>query len=108
MTIKQIVLAFRPKGILTADNFRFENIELPEIREDEVLLKGMYYSVDNFMRGRMSDAKSYAAPFEIEKTIAGGVVAKVMASKSDNFRPGEIVLGNLPWQEQIITSEKMI
>ena len=108
MTTQQIVLASRPKGIPTAANFRFENIELPEIQEGEVLLKGMYYSVDPYMRGRMNDAKSYAAPFDIDKAIAGGVVAKVTASKSAIFKPGDIVLGNLPWQEQIVVSEKMI
>ena len=108
MTTQQIVLASRPKGIPTAANFRFENIELPEIQEGEVLLTGMYYSVDPYMRGRMNDAKSYAAPFDIDKAIAGGVVAKVTASKSAIFKPGDIVLGNLPWQEQIVVSEKMI
>ncbi len=108
MTTQQIVLASRPKGTPTIANFRVEKIELPEIQEEEVLLKGMYYSVDPYMRGRMNDAKSYAAPFEIDKAIAGGVAAKVTASKSAIFKPGDIVLGNLPWQEQIVVSEKMI
>ena len=69
MTTQQIVLASRPKGIPTSANFRFENIELPEIQEGEVLLKGMYYSVDPYMRGRMNDAKSYAAPFDIDNSV---------------------------------------
>ena len=50
MTTKQIVLASRPKGTPTEDNFRLENIELPAVQHGEVLLKGLYYSVDPYMR----------------------------------------------------------
>jgi NADPH:quinone reductase len=108
MPTQQIVLASRPKGIPVLDNFRFENIELPQLQAGEILLQGMYYSVDPYMRGRMNDAKSYTPPFEIDKAIAGGVVAKVTASESANFKTGDVVSGNLPWQEQIVASEKMI
>ena len=71
MTTKQIVLASRPKGTPTLDNFRFENIDLPEMQSGEVLLKGLYYSVDPYMRGRMNDAKSYSPPFQIDQPIEG-------------------------------------
>jgi NADPH:quinone reductase len=108
MPTQQIVLASRPKGVPVLDNFRFENIELPQLQAGEILLQGMYYSVDPYMRGRMNDAKSYTPPFEIDKAIAGGVVAKVTASESANFKTGDVVSGNLPWQEQIVASEKMI
>lgn len=106
MTTEQIVLASRPTGTPTADNFRFENIELPEIQAGEVLLQGMYYSVDPYMRGRMNDRKSYSPPFQTDKAIEGGVVAKVIESKSDNFKPGDVVVGGLPWRKQIVASEK--
>ena len=86
MTTQQIVLASRPKGLPALDNFKTENIELPEIKAGEVLLQAMYYSVDPYMRGRMNDAKSYAPPFEIDKPLTGSVIAKVMQSKSDNFK----------------------
>jgi NADPH:quinone reductase len=108
MPTQQIVLASRPKGVPVLDNFRFENIELPQLQAGEILLQGMYYSVDPYMRGRMNDAKSYTPPFEIDKAIAGGVVAKVTASESANFKTGDVVSGNLPWHEQIVASEKMI
>jgi NADPH-dependent curcumin reductase CurA len=52
MTTEQIVLASRPKGMPTLNNFRFEEIELPDIQPSQVLLKGWYYSVDPYMRGR--------------------------------------------------------
>ena len=108
MKTEQIVLTSRPKGMPTADNFRMEEVELPEIKTGEILLKGMYYSVDPYMRGRMNDAKSYAPPFEIDKPIAGGVVAKVIESKSEKYKSGNVVVGNLPWQKDIIANENAV
>ena len=106
MNTRQIVLASRPKGLPTEQNFRFENIELAEIQANEVLLEGMYYSVDPYMRGRMNDTKSYTPPFQIDQPIEGGVIARVVETKSSNFKPGDIVLGGLPWREKIIATEK--
>ena len=80
MLTKQIVLASRPKGTPVPDNFKFENIELPQIQAGEVLLKGLYYSVDPYMRGRMNDAKSYVAPFQVAQPIEGSVIAAVSES----------------------------
>jgi NADPH-dependent curcumin reductase CurA len=106
MKNKQIVLASRPKGTPSEDTFRFEDISLKEIQGDEVLLKGLYYSVDPYMRGRMNDTKSYAPPFELDKPITGGVVAEVIQSGGGEFQKGDLVTGRLPWQEQIVASEK--
>ncbi len=102
MTTKQIVLASRPKGLPVLENFKSKDFELAEIKDNEVLLEAMYFSVDPYMRGRMNDAKSYAPPFEIEKPITGGVIAKVIKSKSINFKENDIVTGNLPWQQHCI------
>ena len=106
MNTQQIVLAARPKGIPDSSNFRTEEVELPEIKTGEILLKGMYYSVDPYMRGRMNDAKSYAAPFEIDKPIVGSVIAKVIDSKSKNYASGDTVVGQLPWQKDFIATDK--
>jgi len=106
MNSKQIVLASRPKGTPTSEDFRIENVELPELKEDDLLLQGMYYSVDPYMRGRMNDAKSYVAPFKVGQPIEGGVVAKVVESKSVDFKTGDIVMGALPWQQQIVAPAK--
>lgn len=106
MTAKQIVLASRPKGTPTADNFRFEDFELPGLEDGEVLLKGLYFSVDPYMRGRMNDTKSYSPPFQLNKAIEGGVVAEVTESKSVSFKTGDKVAGMLPWRTQIIADEK--
>ena len=108
MTTRQIVLASRPVGLPTKENFRFENMDLPEIKEGEVQLKGLYYSVDPYMRGRMNDAKSYVPPFQLNEPLTGSVVAIVTASKSDSFTTGDYVLGSLPWQENCIVNEKAI
>lgn len=105
MKTKQIVLASRPKGIPTLENFNTKDFELAEIKDNEVLLEALYFSVDPYMRGRMNDAKSYAPPFEIGKPIAGGVIAKVIKSNSVNFKENDIVTGNLPWQQQCIATE---
>ena len=104
MITKQIVLASRPKGTPTTTNFRFENIALPELHEGEVLLKGLFYSVDPYMRGRMNDTKSYAPPFQLNQPIQGSVVAKVLESKSKHFKHGDVVAGFMPWQEQYISN----
>jgi len=108
MNTQQIVLAARPKGTPTSADFRTENIELKAIEEGEVLLNGLYYSVDPYMRGRMNDAKSYAPPFQIDQPISGGIVAEVMESKSNKFNKGDIVSGMLPWQKSIIAKDSAI
>lgn len=105
MKTNQIVLASRPKGSPTLDNFRLETVDVAEIKDGEVLFEGMYYSVDPYMRGRMNDAKSYAPSFAVDQPIQGGVIAKVVESKSDSFKTGDIVLGMLPWREKGNASE---
>ena len=106
MTTQQIVLASRPKGLPASDNFRIQEAELPAIKAGEILLKGLYYSVDPYMRGRMNDTKSYAAPFEIDKPFNGSVIGKVVESKSDNFKTGDVVMGHFPWQKDFVATEK--
>lgn len=108
MKTEQIVLASRPKGLPVMDNFRTEEIELPGLKAGEILLSGLYYSVDPYVRGRMNDAKSYVPPFEIDKPLMGSVIGKVIESKSEKFKVGEVVLGNLPWQKIFIASENQL
>lgn len=94
---EEIQLAKRPEGTPTEENFRFVETEIPELEEGQVLIKSIYISVDPYMRGRMSDAKSYVAPYELDAPISGGIVGQVTESKSDQFQKGDYVLGNLPW-----------
>ena len=106
MTTKQIVLASRPKGLPTLENFKTEDVEVPAISDGELLLEGWYYSVDPYMRGRMNDAKSYVPPFETGQPISGSAIAKVIESKSNDFKIGDIVTGHLPWQKRMISVGK--
>lgn len=108
MKTRQIVLASRPQGPPTIDNFRIEEIELPALNEDEVLLQGLYYSVDPYMRGRMNDSKSYISNFEINQPISGGVVAKVIQSNVASIKTGSYVMGRLPWCEKINAPVKLL
>lgn len=108
MTTTQIILTSRPTGLPTLENFKIEEVELAAIRSGQVLLEGLYYSVDPYMRGRMNDAKSYVPPFETGQPLNGGVVAKVIESQSNNFKTGDIITGHLPWMKQMIASENDI
>ncbi|MBC7473208.1 MAG: NADP-dependent oxidoreductase [Candidatus Sericytochromatia bacterium] len=106
MQIKQIVLKSRPNGVPTEANFAIEEISLSNLQAGEVHLKGLYYSVDPYMRGRMNDAKSYTPPFQINQPISGGAVAEVIESKDENFKKGDIVTGMLPWANETIINTK--
>jgi len=106
MNTKQIVLASRPKGIPQIKNFRTELIELPEIKTDEVLLKPIYFSVDPYLRSRMNDTKPDIQAFHIDQPMEGSALATVIESESDIFKPGDIVLGVLPWREYTVASDK--
>ena len=88
---RQITLAFRPVGFPKESDFKLVESPIPSPGEGEVLLRTMYLSVDPYMRGRMSDAKSYAAPVEIGQVMVGGAVSRIVESKAPEFAPGDIV-----------------
>jgi len=98
MKNKQIRLASRPTGMPAMDNFATLEAEVPEPKDGEVLLRTRYLSVDPYMRGRMSDRKSYVPPFAVNEVMNGGVVGEVIESRSAALKPGDIVIGQLPWQ----------
>ncbi|SFD39748.1 NADP-dependent oxidoreductase [Algibacter pectinivorans] len=102
---KTILLNNRPQGKPTVSNFEFvtEDSELT-VSEGEILLEAAYVSVDPYLRGRMSDAKSYIPPFELNKPVHSGVVAKVVASKNEKFKEGDYVSGMLNWSTQQISN----
>ncbi len=98
MKNKQIILASRPTGMPAMDNFATVDAEVPQPKDGEVLVRTRYLSVDPYMRGRMNDGKSYVAPFAVNEVINGGVVGEVIESRSADFKPGDIVTGQLGWQ----------
>jgi hypothetical protein len=96
-TMKQIVLASRPDGAPTAANFRLEEHPVPQPAEGEVLVRVHYMSLDPYMRGRMDDAKSYAANIPVDGKMEGGAVGEIIASRADGFKVGEFVMGGFGW-----------
>lgn len=96
---KSIILQKRPVGKPQLLDFKLVGTEMPEIQDAELLLKLKYVSVDPYLRGRMSDAKSYIEPFKLNEAMASGCIAEVIASKHESFQKGEFVSGMLEWKE---------
>ena len=96
---KVITLAKRPTGKPSESNFNFEEQEKPSPAEGELLLEAKFVSVDPYMRGRMDDTESYVPPFELNKPIEGGIVARVVESKHGDYQKGDYVSGRLKWKE---------
>lgn len=95
--MKQIVLASRPDGAPKPENFRLEEHPVPTPAEGEVLVRVHYMSLDPYMRGRMDDAKSYAANIPVDGKMEGGSVGEIIASNADGFEVGEFVMGGFGW-----------
>jgi NADPH-dependent curcumin reductase CurA len=98
-TYQRIVLASRPSGEVQASNFRLETAEIPAIADGQLLVRNHYLSLDPYMRGRMSDAKSYADPQPLDATMIGGTVGQVVESKHPKFAAGDFVAGMFGWSE---------
>ncbi|CAJ0702958.1 NADP-dependent oxidoreductase [Ralstonia holmesii] len=98
-TYQRIVLASRPQGAVTPDNFRLETVEIPELQDGQVLVRNHFLSLDPYMRGRMNDSKSYAQPQPLDEVMIGGTVGVVEASKNPSFAVGDNVVGMFGWQE---------
>lgn len=96
---RQITLAARPKGYPKESDFKLIETPIPSPDEGQVLVKTIYLSVDPYMRGRMNQARSYAANVEFNEVMVGGVVAQVVESKHTNFSAGDIVNAHIGWQE---------
>jgi len=96
---RRVVLARRPQGEPVAEDFRLEEVPRPSPAAGEVLLRTRYLSLDPYMRGRMSDAPSYAPPVAIGAPMAGQTVSVVEASNHPAFAVGELVVANVGWQD---------
>src|SRR5437879_4991378 len=99
MKNKQIVLAKRPRGFVEEDDFRIVETELPPLADGQVLARVHYLSLDPYMRGRMEESKSYAAPQPIGEVMIGGTVAEVIESKNVRFKTCDFVVGMAGWQQ---------
>lgn len=101
---RRIVLASRPQGAPQLDNFRLESVELPTLGDGELLLRTVYLSLDPYMRGRMSDAKSYADPVPVDGVMTGGSVCRVVESRNPAFQEGDWVLAIGGWQDYCVSN----
>ena len=101
---RRIVLAARPAGYPEPQHFRLEEVPIPQPREGEVLVRVIWLSLDPYMRGRMREGPSYAAPVAIGGVMTGGVVGRVIDSRSPEIEVGDIVEGSLGWQEYEVST----
>jgi hypothetical protein len=98
----QVRLAARPVGRPAAEDFAVVSEPLPVPGDGQVLLRTRYLSLDPYMRGRMSDAPSYAPPVEVGGVMVGGTIGLVVDSKSPDLEPGDIVLAYSGWQQYAV------
>jgi len=105
MNNQRIVLASRPEGWVTESNFRLESAPLPQPQEGEILVKNLWLSLDPYMRGRMSEQKSYVKGVDIGETMVGQTAGEVVESKNPAFKLGDKVLTQLGWQLYGVTRE---
>jgi len=103
-TARRIVLASRPVGDPKPSDFRLEEFPVPEPGPGQVLLKTKWLSLDPYMRGRMSDAPSYAKPVGIDEVMEAGTVSEVVASNNGKYQKGDIVLGRAGWQTHMVSN----
>ena len=109
MQNKEIRLASRPVGMPTPDNFRFEDAEVPQPKDGEVLVRTLYISVDPYLRGRMREGRSYVPPFAVDQVIESGAVVEVVESRSPKFQPGDIVTGMFGWRlYNVVKAERLM
>jgi len=95
---QQIVLASRPTREPVAENFRLERGPMPIPADGEILVQARYLSLDPYMRGRMSDARSYAIPVEIGEPMEGETVAEVIKSRHPDYQPGDLIQARTGWR----------
>ncbi|HEY1043712.1 MAG TPA: NADP-dependent oxidoreductase [Telluria sp.] len=107
-TYSRMVLASRPRGPVTPDNFRLEAVAVPELADGQVLVRNRFLSLDPYMRGRMSAAKSYAASQALDETMIGATAGEVVASRHPRFAPGDAVTGMLGWAEMGVADGSML
>jgi NADPH-dependent curcumin reductase CurA len=98
-TNRQQILDNRPEGEAVASNFKLVSVETPPLKENQVLVRHHYMSLDPYMRGRMNDAKSYAQPQPLGQVMQGGTAGEVVESRHPKYAVGDKVVGFGGWQE---------
>lgn len=104
----QIQLLRRPTGLPTPDDFALREVPLPALQEGEVLVTNQWLSVDPYMRGRMSEAKSYVPPFPLNGPLDGGAIGTVQASRHPDFKVGDPVSSMLGWRDAFVAKGEQL
>lgn len=107
-TYNRLVLASRPQGEVQPSNFRLETVPVPALADGQVLVRNHYLSLDPYMRMRMDDAKSYAAPQALGEVMIGGTVGEIVESKNPKFAVGDRVVGMLGWSEMGVSDGTLL
>lgn len=100
---RRVVLAERPQGMPSPSCFRLEETPVPAPADGQVLLRTLYLSLDPYMRGRMSDAPSYAPPAPLGEAMPGGTISRVEASRHPEYREGDLVVAYAGWQDYALS-----
>ena len=99
---RQIILASRPSGWPTADNFALAEADRPDLADGQVRVRNLFMSVDPYMRGRMNDVKSYVPSFRLGEPLEGGAIGEVTESRSPDLAQGDLVLHMLGWRDEAV------
>jgi NADPH-dependent curcumin reductase CurA len=108
MQSTQVRLAAYPVGEPQDSDFETVTVDLPELQDGQVLLRSIYLSLDPYMRGRMSQARSYAASLGLGDVVLGGTVCEVVESRAENREPGDVVLAFIGWQTHAVVDARQM
>ena len=108
MTNQKITLAARPTGFPEESDFKLIEARVLDLAEGQILVQTHYLSVDPYQRGRMNAGASYAPGLDIGDAMVGGVVGKVIQSRSPDFSEGDFVQGNLGWQTLPVANGEVV
>lgn len=100
----EIHLKERPLGIASENNFELVRVRVPDLKQGQILVRNIWMSVDPYMRGRMSETKSYQPPFELNKPLEGDCIGQIIESKNRQFEVGEYLLSNFGWREYWVST----
>jgi NADPH-dependent curcumin reductase CurA len=106
--VKEIRLASRPTGWPTAANFEIAETPVPAAGDGQVLIRNLYMSVDPYMRGRMNDAKSYIAPFQVGAPLDGAAIGEVVESRAEGIEVGAVVAHGYGWREYAVADANRV
>ena len=105
---RRVTLASRPVGLPSVNNFKIESFSVNSPQAEEVLVKVTHFSLDPYMRGRMDDAASYAAPVKLGEVMEAGAVGRVEESESEGIEAGDWVYGRMGWTESAVIDGSLI